>query len=152
MLLFGPRPARTGVRERRASDTTSADGQSCVVAAGFARDYFRRYQARREVTSFWYPTWLAQPAALVPGAVEDTRRAIECYHRSLSIFRELDDLENLSLMSWNLGAVYEQRGDLVRAIDAVQESVDLKRKIGHPDAKEDAAILEKLRALHKQSG
>jgi hopanoid biosynthesis associated radical SAM protein HpnJ len=25
-----------------------------------------RYQARREVTSFWYPTWLAQPAALVP--------------------------------------------------------------------------------------
>jgi len=27
-----------------------------------------RYQARREVTSFWYPTWLAQPAALVPGA------------------------------------------------------------------------------------
>src|SRR4026209_195029 len=27
-----------------------------------------RYQARREVTSYWYPTWLAQPAALVPGA------------------------------------------------------------------------------------
>src|SRR5262245_31488397 len=25
-----------------------------------------RYQARREVRSFWYPTWLAQPAALVP--------------------------------------------------------------------------------------
>jgi len=25
-----------------------------------------RYQTRREVTSYWYPTWLAQPAALVP--------------------------------------------------------------------------------------
>ncbi len=24
-----------------------------------------RYQARREIKSFWYPTWLAQPAALV---------------------------------------------------------------------------------------
>src|SRR5262249_51620611 len=24
-----------------------------------------RYQARREVRSFWFPTWLAQPAALV---------------------------------------------------------------------------------------
>ena len=24
-----------------------------------------RYQMRREVRSFWYPTWLAQPAALV---------------------------------------------------------------------------------------
>src|SRR5262245_65216597 len=24
-----------------------------------------RYQARREIRSFWFPTWLAQPAALV---------------------------------------------------------------------------------------
>src|SRR5262245_45431869 len=28
-----------------------------------------RYQARREIRSFWYPTWLAQAAALVPGSV-----------------------------------------------------------------------------------
>src|SRR2546430_694134 len=27
-----------------------------------------RYQATREVWSFWYPTWLAYPAGLVPGA------------------------------------------------------------------------------------
>src|SRR5271166_5290150 len=27
-----------------------------------------RYQTRREVRSFWYPTWLAQPAALVEGS------------------------------------------------------------------------------------
>ena len=27
-----------------------------------------RYQMRREVRSFWYPTWLAQPAALVEGS------------------------------------------------------------------------------------
>ena len=27
-----------------------------------------RYQAKREIKSFWYPTWLAQPAALVPGS------------------------------------------------------------------------------------
>ena len=25
-----------------------------------------RYQMKREVRSFWYPTWLAQTAALVP--------------------------------------------------------------------------------------
>src|SRR6201995_5171089 len=25
-----------------------------------------RYQAKREIRSFWYPTWLAQPAALLP--------------------------------------------------------------------------------------
>src|SRR5438046_2058900 len=27
-----------------------------------------RYQAKREITSYWFPTWLAQPAALVPGS------------------------------------------------------------------------------------
>lgn len=32
---------------------------------GFDGGAGSRYQARREVTSFWYPTWLAQPAALV---------------------------------------------------------------------------------------
>src|SRR3954454_13800876 len=25
-----------------------------------------RYQGKREIRSFWYPTWLAQPAALLP--------------------------------------------------------------------------------------
>ena len=27
-----------------------------------------RYQMKREVKSFWYPTWLAQAAAMVEGA------------------------------------------------------------------------------------
>lgn len=40
---------------------------------GFDGGAGSRYQARREVTSFWYPTWLAQPAALVPGA-----RLLDC--------------------------------------------------------------------------
>src|SRR6266513_2902943 len=35
---------------------------------GFDGGAGSRYQARREITSFWYPTWLAQPAALVPNA------------------------------------------------------------------------------------
>src|ERR1700687_6212717 len=26
------------------------------------------YQAKREIKSFWFPTWLAQPAALVPNS------------------------------------------------------------------------------------
>ncbi len=33
---------------------------------GFDGGAGARYQAKREITSFWYPTWLAQPAALVP--------------------------------------------------------------------------------------
>jgi hopanoid biosynthesis associated radical SAM protein HpnJ len=35
---------------------------------GFDGGAGSRYQARREIKSFWYPTWLAQPAALVPNS------------------------------------------------------------------------------------
>ena len=40
---------------------------------GFDGGAGARYQARREVTSYWYPTWLAQPAALTPGS-----RLLDC--------------------------------------------------------------------------
>ncbi len=35
---------------------------------GFDGGAGARYQARREIRSYWYPTWLAQPAAMVPGS------------------------------------------------------------------------------------
>src|SRR6516225_7920690 len=35
---------------------------------GFDGGAGSRYQAKREIASFWYPTWLAQPAALVEGS------------------------------------------------------------------------------------
>ena len=35
---------------------------------GFDGGAGSRYQARREIRSFWYPTWLAIPAALVPNS------------------------------------------------------------------------------------
>jgi hopanoid biosynthesis associated radical SAM protein HpnJ len=35
---------------------------------GFDGGAGSRYQAKREVKSFWFPTWLAQPAALVPNS------------------------------------------------------------------------------------
>ncbi|MDB5926325.1 MAG: hopanoid biosynthesis associated radical protein HpnJ [Betaproteobacteria bacterium] len=56
---------------------------------GFDGGAGSRYQARREIKSFWYPTWLAQPAALVEGSTlidapphrlrlaEITQRALE---------------------------------------------------------------------------
>ncbi len=48
-----------------------------------------RYQMKREVKSFWYPTWLAQPAALVEGS-----RLIDAPAHDLSwddIAHEVDD-------------------------------------------------------------
>ncbi len=35
---------------------------------GFDGGAGARYQARREIKSFWFPTWLAQAAAMVPGS------------------------------------------------------------------------------------
>lgn len=35
---------------------------------GFDGGAGARFPAKREITSYWYPTWLAQPAALVPGS------------------------------------------------------------------------------------
>src|ERR1700752_5003496 len=35
---------------------------------GFDGGAGARYQNRREIKSFWYPTWLAQPAALGEGS------------------------------------------------------------------------------------
>ncbi len=47
---------------------------------GFDGGAGSRYQARREVTSFWYPTWLAQPAALV-----DNSRLLDCPPHELDL-------------------------------------------------------------------
>ena len=51
---------------------------------GFDGGAGSRYQARREVTSFWYPTWLAQPAALVPGS-----RLLDCPPHGINIAETL---------------------------------------------------------------
>ena len=53
---------------------------------GFDGGAGARYQAKREIRSFWYPTWLAQPAGLVPGS-----RLVDAPARGLS----LDDVRDL---------------------------------------------------------
>jgi hopanoid biosynthesis associated radical SAM protein HpnJ len=47
---------------------------------GFDGGAGSRYQAKREVTSYWYPTWLAQPAALVPNS-----RLLDCPPHEISV-------------------------------------------------------------------
>ncbi|MCY1227878.1 Ribosomal protein S12 methylthiotransferase RimO [compost metagenome] len=52
---------------------------------GFDGGAGSRYQAKREIKSFWYPTWLAQPAALVPGS-----RVLDAPADELSVQQTLD--------------------------------------------------------------
>jgi hopanoid biosynthesis associated radical SAM protein HpnJ len=62
---------------------------------GFDGGAGARYQARREVTSFWYPTWLAQPAALVPNS-----RLLDCPPHNINLegcLRTARDFEHVVL-------------------------------------------------------
>jgi hopanoid biosynthesis associated radical SAM protein HpnJ len=58
---------------------------------GFDGGAGSRYQAKREVKSFWFPTWLAQPAALVPNSrVLDAPADELSVDQTLEIARDYD--------------------------------------------------------------
>ncbi|MBO1329278.1 hopanoid biosynthesis associated radical SAM protein HpnJ [Acetobacter suratthaniensis] len=60
---------------------------------GFDGGAGSRYQARREIKSFWYPTWLAQPAALVAGS-----RLIDAPPARMGMEPILEDVKNRDLV------------------------------------------------------
>src|SRR5947209_16667545 len=69
-LLAGPDISRPGERpddcRRRQGPMMKTLFLHPPSFDGFDGGAGSRYQAKREIRSFWYPTWLAQPAALVP--------------------------------------------------------------------------------------
>ncbi len=56
---------------------------------GFDSGAGARYQTRREVTSYWYPTWLAQPAALTPNS-----KLMDCAPHKIGITQCLAEAKN----------------------------------------------------------
>lgn len=60
---------------------------------GFDGGAGSRYQAKREIKSFWYPTWLAQPAALIPGS-----RLIDAPPARMGMEPILADVKNRDLV------------------------------------------------------
>ncbi len=60
---------------------------------GFDGGAGSRYQAKREIRSFWYPTWLAQPAALVPDS-----RVLDAPADGLSVEASLDIAQQYELV------------------------------------------------------
>ena len=60
---------------------------------GFDGGAGSRYQAKREIRSFWYPTWLAQPAAMVPGS-----RLLDVPAEGLSVEAALDIARHYELV------------------------------------------------------
>ncbi len=60
---------------------------------GFDGGAGSRYQAKREIKSFWYPTWLAQPAALIPDS-----RLIDAPPAKLGMAPILEDIKNRDMV------------------------------------------------------
>src|SRR5271155_150328 len=60
---------------------------------GFDGGAGSRYQAKREIRSFWYPTWLAQPAALVADS-----RLLDAPADGLSVEESLDIAQQYDLV------------------------------------------------------
>jgi hopanoid biosynthesis associated radical SAM protein HpnJ len=52
-----------------------------------------RYQATREVWSFWYPTWLAYPAGMIPGA-----RLLDAPPHNISVSQTIAVARNFDLV------------------------------------------------------
>lgn len=60
---------------------------------GFDGGAGSRYQAKREIKSFWFPTWLAQPAALVEGS-----RLIDAPPAGIRLDQVLEDVRGRDLV------------------------------------------------------
>lgn len=85
-------------------------------------------------------------------ALGEPRRAIELYQQQLVMAHEIGDRRGEAHASWNLGLHYEEEGNLHRAADLMQVRVDFEREIGHPDAEENAARVEAIRARLREQG
>jgi tetratricopeptide (TPR) repeat protein len=78
-------------------------------------------------------------------ALGDSRHAIECYEQHLAIVRNIGDRQGEALTSWNLGEELANQGNLAQAVAFLQVCVDYEREVGHPDAEQDAVLVEQLR-------
>jgi len=74
---------------------------------GFDGGAGSRYQTRREVKSFWFPTWLAQPAALVPDS-----RLLDAPADELTVEQTLEIARGSSAASATAAAGAERDLDL----------------------------------------
>ena len=105
---------------------------------GFDGGAGSRYQAKREIRSFWYPTWLAQPAALVEGS-----RLIDAPPAGLSLAQVLPLARDYELMVLHTST--PSFANDVRVAQAMKD-VNPNLKIGFVGAKVAVEPDESLKA------
>ncbi|MFA6823893.1 MAG: hopanoid biosynthesis associated radical SAM protein HpnJ, partial [Geobacter sp.] len=78
-----------------------------------------RYQASREVTSFWYPTWLCFPAGMIAGS-----RVVDAPVQKLS----LDDCLNIA-KGFDMVVLYTSTPTLAIDIETARRIKEVKPDI-----------------------
>src|SRR5207248_2419268 len=88
---------------------------------GFDGGAGSRYQARREIRSFWYPTWLAQPAALVAGSklidAPVAREEFDFTIKEVAEGRRFADIDGLSYRNGNGVVVHNRARPVLEEMD-----------------------------------
>jgi tetratricopeptide (TPR) repeat protein len=85
------------------------------------------------------------------GRLGDTKTAIDFYEKRIVIAGEVGDKHGEANDSWNMGLLLEKQGDFLRAAELLQVCVDFEQSIGHPNAKDDAEYVERVRQRAQNS-
>jgi predicted ATPase len=58
-------------------------------------------------------------------------KALTCHRKALAIYKEMNDLKNIALVSNHIGIVYQKMGDLNKALEYFITYYELSKKIGN---------------------
>src|SRR6266446_9521151 len=95
-----------------------------------------RYQATREVWSFWYPTWLAYPAGMIPGA-----RLLDAPPHNYTVEMTINEAKNYDLVVIHTSTP-SLRMDTrtAEAIKAANPNTIIAMVGGHPTARPEETL------------
>ena len=95
-----------------------------------------RYQATREVWSFWYPTWLAYPAGMIPGA-----RLLDAPPHDYNVAKTVAEAKNYDLVVLHTSTPsFHMDTRTAEAIKAANPNCIIAFVGGHPTAVPDETL------------
>ena len=95
-----------------------------------------RYQATREVWSFWYPTWLAYPAGMIPGA-----RLLDAPPHNYTVEMTVNEAKNYDLVVIHTSTPsLRMDARTAEAIKAANPNAIIAMVGGHPTARPEETL------------
>ena len=95
-----------------------------------------RYQATREVWSFWYPTWLAYPAGMIPGA-----RLLDAPPHNYTVDMTVNEAKNYDLVVIHTSTPSIRMDTrTAEAIKAANPNAIIAMVGGHPTARPEETL------------